>query len=99
MNAAAIVCNTINDYIVGLPAGYRQTQRDTAVSMWMAPYHAETVIWSFLLPKWLGGRTMAFKPTGSLGLAIHERDATRRAPLARRLKHVIWDCKAWVHLW
>ncbi|KAF1348178.1 nucleotide-diphospho-sugar transferase [Delphinella strobiligena] len=88
----------IQEYVNFLPSGYRLAQRDGGSMLWMAPYHARTVLQSFLLPKWLGGKPMAFTTSGSIKDSLNERDAANRAPVWRRLKVILWDCDAWVHL-
>lgn len=88
----------IAEYVTFLPSGYRLSRRDFDASLWMLPYNGMTIVQSFILPKWLGGKPMAFSPTGSLTSELNERDASRRAPLLKRLKVVIWDCKAYIHL-
>jgi len=95
---ASLTLTRLNEWISFLPSGYRLAQRDTGAQMWMAPFHALTVIQSFLLPRWLGGRPMAFSSSGSLKSDINERDPATRAPLFRRLKVVLWDCKFGFHL-
>lgn len=59
--------------------------------------HALSVIRSFLLPKWLGGKVAVFTSSGSQASELNERDAQLRAPLWRRLKVIIWDCQAYMH--
>ena len=86
------------ELITNLPSGYRLARRDFDASLWMIPYNAITIIQSFVLPKWLGGKAMAFSPTGSLTSELNERDMALRAPLHRRLKVIILDCKAYIHL-
>lgn len=95
---ASLILTRLNEFISFLPSGYRLAQRDTGAQMWMAPFHALTVIQSFLLPTWLGGRPMAFSSSGSIKSDINERDPATRAPLFRRLKVVLWDCKFGMHL-
>jgi hypothetical protein len=95
---ASLILTRINEWISYLPSGYRLAQRDTGAQMWMAPFHAITVIQSFLLPSWLGGRHMAFSSSGSLKSDIKERDPASRAPLFCRLKVILWDCKFWMHI-
>ncbi len=73
-------------------------QRDTGAQIWISIFHAETVIRSFILPKWLGGRDMAFSSSGSIKSDLNERDPKLRTPLMRRLKVILWDCKVWIHL-
>ncbi len=51
-----------------------------------------------MLPSWFGGKTAAFSASGSIANDLNERDARRRAPLHRRLKAVLWDCRAFMHL-
>lgn len=60
--------------------------------------HAMTIIRSFLLPTWLGGKVAAFTATGGLKSELNERDIHLRAPLLRRLKVIMWDCKLVMHL-
>ncbi|KAK8211067.1 nucleotide-diphospho-sugar transferase [Phyllosticta capitalensis] len=94
----SLMFSLIHDWIYFLPSGYRLAQRDSAAMMWMAPYHAITVFRSFILPKWLGGKPMAFSSTGSIKDELNERDALRRAPMWRRLKVIVIDSHAWIHL-
>ncbi|KAF2091600.1 glycosyltransferase family 2 protein [Saccharata proteae CBS 121410] len=94
----SLILSRINEWIYFLPSGYRLAQRDNGAMMWMAPYHAITVVRSFLLPKWLGGKPMTFVTSGSIKDELNERDAHTRAPLHRRLKVIMWDCKAYLHL-
>lgn len=97
--AFIVLCLTrLNEYVMFLPSGYRLAQRDNGAMLWMAPYHALTVIRSFVLPKWLGGKVMAFSSSGSIKDELNERDPAIRAPLWRRLKVIVWDCKAYLHL-
>lgn len=49
------------------------------------------------MPKSLGGRTAAFVPTGSLTNSLHERNSRRRAPLHRRIQHLIVHNGVWFH--
>jgi len=88
----------LNEWVMFIPSGYRLGRHEGRSIIWMAPYHAITVIRSFLLPSWLGGKTMAFAPSGSLKSELNERDPARRAPLWRRLKIILWDCKALFHI-
>ncbi|KAF2085970.1 glycosyltransferase family 2 protein [Saccharata proteae CBS 121410] len=94
----SLICTRINEWITYIPSGYRLGQRETGAMMWMAPFHSLTIIQSYLLPKWLGGKPMGFSSSGSIKDELNERDAAHRAPLYRRLKVVIWDCKCWIHL-
>lgn len=94
----SLVCTRLNEWITYLPSGYRLAQRDTGAQMWMAPYHAITIIRSFILPKWLGGKAMAFSSSGSQKSELTERDAATRAPLFRRLRVFLWDCDVYLHL-
>lgn len=52
----------------------------------------------FILPTWLGGHSTSFKPTGSLTSELKERNARERAPLHRRLKVILWNYFAGLHL-
>jgi cellulose synthase/poly-beta-1,6-N-acetylglucosamine synthase-like glycosyltransferase len=95
---AYLILARLNDWISYIPSGYRLAQRDSGAQMWMAPYHSLTIVKCFLLPRWLGGKPMAFSPSGSIKSELNERSATLRAPLALRLRVIIWDSKAYIHL-
>ncbi|TVY83419.1 Cellulose synthase catalytic subunit [UDP-forming] [Lachnellula suecica] len=95
---ASLMLTRLNEWITYLPSGYRLAQRDTGAQMWMAPFHAMTIIRSFILPSWLGGKAMAFSSSGSIKSDINERDPKTRASLFRRLKVVLWDCDVYLHL-
>lgn len=95
---ANLVLTRFNEWITYLPSGYRLAQRDVGAQMWMAPFHARTIIQSFILPTWLGGKAMAFSSSGSIKSDLDERDAKKRAGLMRRLKVTLWDCDVYIHL-
>lgn len=94
----SLILTRLNEWITYLPSGYRLAQRDTGAQMWMAPFHALTIIRSFILPSWLGGKAMAFSSSGSIKSELNERDTATRAPLFRRLKVILWDCNVYLHL-
>ena len=87
-----------HEIVAYLPSGYRLAQRDAAAHMWMTPYHTVTVLRSFLLPKWLGGRPMAFSSSGSIKSELAEREPANRAPLWRRCYVMLWTCECYMHL-
>jgi glycosyltransferase involved in cell wall biosynthesis len=93
-----LVLTRLQEWIAYLPSGYRLAQRDSGAQMWMAPYHSLTIIKSFLLPSWLGGKPMAFSSSGSVKSELNERDAKTRASLMRRVKVTLWDCNGYIHL-
>lgn len=95
---ANLVLTRFNEWITYLPSGYRLAQRDIGAQMWMVPYHAMTIIRSFILPTWLGGKSMAFSSSGSIKSDLDERNPKTRAPLFRRLKVMLWDCDLYMHL-
>ncbi|KAF8847932.1 hypothetical protein BDZ45DRAFT_778103 [Acephala macrosclerotiorum] len=95
---ANLILTRINEWVTYLPSGYRLAQRDIGAQMWMAPYHAMTIIRSFILPTWLGGKAMAFSSSGSIKSDLDERNPKNRAPLFRRLKVMLWDCDLYMHL-
>lgn len=94
----SLLLTIINLYITYLPSGYRLGRQESSATLWMAPYHAVTVIRSFILPRWLGGKALSFKPSGSIKDDLNERNALCRAPLMRRLKVIMIDCGGIVHL-
>lgn len=93
-----VILTRITEYATYSASGFRLLQRDSAAMLWMAPYHAITIIRCFMLPSWLGGKKMAFSSSGSIKDELNERDARLRAPLHRRLRVIIWDCDAWMHV-
>lgn len=95
---AATICNRLCEFALFLPAGYNTGQRGSRYQLWMSPYIALCIVRSFLLPKWLGGQTQAFKPTGSLGSALNERDAATRKGMGRRLFGICFNYMAIFHL-
>ncbi|KAF7855443.1 hypothetical protein EAF04_010185 [Stromatinia cepivora] len=92
-----LVLTRLNEWITYNPSGYRLAKRDAGAQMWMAPFHAKTIIMSFL-PSWLGGRPMAFSSSGSQKSDINERDPLTRAGVFRRLWIILWDCQCYMHL-
>ncbi|KAH0837680.1 hypothetical protein AYO21_09247 [Fonsecaea monophora] len=94
----SMLLNRVNEMISFLPSGYRTGQRDTRALLWMSPFHAISVIRTFVLPKWLGGKVAVFTSSGSQKDQLNERDARLRAPLWRRLKVTIWDCQCYLHV-
>ncbi|KAJ9631285.1 hypothetical protein H2204_008227 [Knufia peltigerae] len=97
-NFLTTVLNRINEFISYLPSGYVTGQRDARAMMWMAPFHSMSVIRTFLLPKWLGGKVAVFTSSGSQKADLNERNPQMRAPVWRRLKVTIWDCQCYMHL-
>ena len=110
----ALIANRLDEYIMNLSAGYRLSQRDASAMVWMAPcrrshlavpkipltqtYHAITIIRSFLLPKFLGGNTAAFPPSGSQVSELNERDPVHRASLYRRTRVIILGSGVCMHV-
>lgn len=95
---ATTIINRLTEFALFLPAGYHTGQRGSRYQLWMSPYLALCIVRSFLLPKWLGGQTQAFKPTGSLGSALNERDARTRKGMFRRLFAILFNYMAWFHM-
>ncbi|KAI7977684.1 hypothetical protein EIK77_010275 [Talaromyces pinophilus] len=94
---ASTMSNRLCEFALFIPAGYHTGQRGSRYGMWMSPYLALCIIRSFFLPKWLGGQTQAFKPTGSLGSALEERDPKRRKGMVRRLWTILMNYMALFH--
>ncbi|KAH7192607.1 nucleotide-diphospho-sugar transferase [Fusarium flagelliforme] len=95
---ASVISNRICEFALFIPAGYHTGQRGSRYQLWMSPYIALCIIRSFVLPTWLGGQTQAFKPTGSLGSALNERDAKLRKNMFRRLWGILVNYMALFHL-
>lgn len=95
---AALMSNRLCELVLSMPAGYRTGRRGARYEMWMSPYIALCIIRSFILPSWLGGQTQAFKPTGSLGSALNERDAETRKGLGARMWAILVNYWAAYHL-
>lgn len=95
---AANMANRLCEFALFIPAGYHTGQRGSRYQLWMSPYIALCIVRSFFLPTWLGGQTQAFKPTGSLGSALEERDPKRRKNMVRRLWTILVNYMAFFHL-
>jgi hypothetical protein len=95
---ATVISRRILEFILYIPSGYHTGQRFARFQIWMAPYLAVSLVRAFILPKWLGGNTTAFKPTGSLGSALNERDADTRKGMLRRMFAILIQCQAIFHL-
>ncbi|PMB65940.1 Cellulose synthase catalytic subunit (UDP-forming) [Beauveria bassiana] len=95
---AATITNRLCEFALFLPAGYHTGQRGSRYQIWMSPYIALCIVRSFMLPSWLGGQAQAFKPTGSLGSALNERDARHRKGMGRRLAGICFNYMAIFHL-
>jgi hypothetical protein len=64
----------------------------------MSPYISLSIVRSFFLPTWLGGKMQNFKPTGSIKDSLNERDPHTRAHLFRRLKVVLFNYYGFFHV-
>lgn len=95
---AATMSNRLCEFVLFIPAGYHTGQRGSRYQLWMSPYIALCIVRSFVLPTWLGGQVQAFKPTGSLGSALNERDPRSRKNMLRRLWVVLVNYMAGFHL-
>lgn len=95
---ASLMTNRINEIFMFMPAGYHTGQRGSRYQLWMSPYISLCLIRSFILPKWLGGQTQAFKPTGSLSSALNERDPKTRRNVFIRLWTILVNYNAMYHL-
>jgi hypothetical protein len=62
------------------------------------PDHATTIIRSFLLPKFLGGKTAAFSSSGSQVSELNERDPVHRASLYKRVRVIVLSSGVWMHV-
>ncbi|KAE8405872.1 nucleotide-diphospho-sugar transferase [Aspergillus pseudonomiae] len=92
------VVNRLCEATLFSPAGYHTGQRNSRFQLWMAPYIAVCMIRSFILPKWLGGQTQAFKPTGSLASALNERDPKLTKNMFVRLRVMLLNYMVSFHL-
>ncbi|KAK5280700.1 hypothetical protein LTR14_012228, partial [Exophiala xenobiotica] len=97
-NFLTTILNRINEFIWYLPSGYVTGQRDARAMMWMAPFHSMSIIRTFLLPSWLGGKVAVFTSFGSQKADLNERNKALRAPVWLRLKVTIWDCQCYLNL-
>lgn len=96
--SVALLTNRLNEWVMTLPAGYRLGQRDAGATLWMAPYHAITIVRSFLLPSFLGGKAAAFSSSGSQKNELNERDPVNRAGLWRRLRVIVFGSGVYIHV-
>ncbi|KAK5798484.1 hypothetical protein VI817_004774 [Penicillium citrinum] len=94
---ASTLANRLCEFALFIPAGYHTGQRGSRYQLWMSPYIALCIVRSFILPKWLGGQTQAFKPTGSLGSELNERDVNLRKNMFVRLRVILFNFMALFH--
>lgn len=94
---ASTLANRLCEFALFIPAGYHTGQRGSRYQLWMSPYIALCIVRSFILPSWLGGQAQAFKPTGSLGSALNERDPKLRKNLFVRLRVILFNFMALFH--
>ncbi|KAG9246755.1 putative glycosyl transferase [Calycina marina] len=94
---ASTIFGRICEFVLFIPAGYHSGQRDFRYQIWMSPYLALCIVRAFLLPTWLGGQAVAFKPTGSLGSALNERDPALKKNMLRRLWAILFNFMAGFH--
>lgn len=97
MQCLITIFTYLNSLNVSLVSGFRPAMREQSLQLYMAPYHVMAVLRTFFLPRWLGGHSPGFIPTGTLQSKIYERDITKRAPLLLRLYHICIECGAWFH--
>lgn len=95
---ANTIINRLCEFVLFIPAGYHTGQRGSRYQLWMSPYIALCLIRAFILPKWLGGQTQAFKPTGSISSSLNERDPKLKKNLFRRLWVILFNYMAGFHL-
>jgi hypothetical protein len=57
-----------------------------------------SIIRTFFLPSWLGGRSPGFTPTGTISTTLHERSASKRGTFWQRLQHGLFETSLWFHL-
>ncbi|CAG8022082.1 unnamed protein product [Penicillium olsonii] len=95
---AATISNRLCELALFVPAGYHTGQRGSRYQLWMSPYIALCIVRSFILPTWLGGQTQAFKPTGSLGSTLNERDPKKSKNMFVRLRVILLNYMASFHL-
>lgn len=95
---ASTISNRLCEIALFLPGGYHTGQRGARYQLWMSPYIALCLVRSFILPKWLGGQAQAFKPTGSLGSALNERDPSLKKNMFRRMWGILINYMAVFHL-
>ena len=94
----AFFSNRFCELCLFIPSGYATGQRGSRAQLWMSPYIAITIVRSFVLPTWLGGKKQAFKPSGSLKSDLNERAASTRAPVWRRLWVIVFNYTGWFHI-
>ncbi|KAG5916912.1 hypothetical protein E4U42_007457 [Claviceps africana] len=95
---ATTISNRLCEFVLFIPSGYHTGQRASRYQLWMAPYIALCLVRAFILPKWLGGQAQAFKPTGSLGSALNERDPKLKKNMLRRVWTILINYMGSFHL-
>ncbi|ORY87907.1 nucleotide-diphospho-sugar transferase, partial [Protomyces lactucae-debilis] len=80
------------------PSGYWFGRRESPAAIWMAPYYSYCIIRSFVLPKWLGGKVMAFSATGAARGGLKEWYKDERANIFKRIFVMVWHHNLWYHV-
>lgn len=88
----------LNDTITSLPSGYIQASRCAMGYQFMIPYLAVTILRCYILPKWLGGKNIAFEASGAIRDKLRERNSKLRAGLLVRLRLMGWNCRVYFHV-
>lgn len=89
----------LGEWLHYAPLGsYYSGRRETPSMIWMSPFYTYCIVRSFLLPKWIAGPAMGFKPSGSQRSDINERDPVLRAPLMTRIRVILWNNKVILQL-
>jgi hypothetical protein len=84
-----------NDIVLTLPSGYIQGQRSAMAWQFMIPYIAVSVLRCYVLPKWLGGKEIAFLASGAVRDRLKERSKEHRAGTWLRVKLLSIHCRIW----
>lgn len=64
----------------------------------MIPYIAMCVLRCYVLPKWLGGKEIAFLASGAIRDRVKERNEKLRAGLRTRLRLLGLNCRIYFHV-
>ncbi|CAJ2504745.1 Uu.00g121390.m01.CDS01 [Anthostomella pinea] len=97
------VSTCLSSFLVGYETAIRQDPAwmgsfTPALTQTLRKDYIASVMRSFVLNPFLGGRAASFTPSGTISNNIRERDHHRRAPIHRRLWHMMAHCGAWFHV-
>ncbi|KAL9126718.1 MAG: hypothetical protein Q9175_007875, partial [Cornicularia normoerica] len=94
---ASVITEWLDDCVVALITGYRIAISEGHISLWIAPYHAATIIRAFL-PAWIQTKPFEFTPSGSSADSKRETLPKHDIGRLRQAWNTLWGENVGLHL-